>query len=93
MPRTGRPSANRIVLRGKDENGRDLIIAPDYIAHGMRHRASDLATQWLGPRTELEIRESLSKEVTQERWADLFTDDDRVEAERRLASPRRRDPG
>ena len=60
-----------VVLRGKDENGRDLIIAPDYIAHGMRHRASDLATQWLGPRTELEIRESLSKEVTQERWTSL----------------------
>jgi hypothetical protein len=36
---------------------------------------------------------TLEREVTQERWADLFTDDDRVEAERRLASPRRRDPG
>jgi len=60
-----------VVLRGKDEHGRDLIIAPDYIAHGMRHRASELATEWLGPRTELEIRETLSKEVTQERWTSL----------------------
>jgi type IV secretory pathway VirD2 relaxase len=60
-----------VVLRGKDENGRDLVIAPDYIAHGMRHRASELATQWLGPRTEIEIRESLSREVTQERWTSL----------------------
>jgi type IV secretory pathway VirD2 relaxase len=60
-----------VVLRGKDENGRDLVIARDYIAHGMRHRASELATQWLGPRTELEIRESLTREVTQERWTSL----------------------
>ena len=60
-----------VVLRGKDERGRDLVIARDYIAHGMRHRASELATQWLGPRTEIEIRESLSKEVTQERWTNL----------------------
>jgi type IV secretory pathway VirD2 relaxase len=60
-----------VVIRGKDEHGRDLIIAPDYIAHGMRHRAAELATEWLGPRTELEIRETLSREVTQERWTSL----------------------
>jgi len=60
-----------VVLRGKDEKGRDLVIAPDYIARGMRHRASELATQWLGPRTEIEIREGLSKEVTRERWTSL----------------------
>ena len=60
-----------IVVRGKDQHGQDLIIARDYIAHGMRHRASELATQWLGRRTEIEIRESLSKEVAQERWTTL----------------------
>lgn len=60
-----------LAIRGKDENGRDLVIAPDYIAHGIRARASELATSWLGPRTELEIRESLTKEVTQERWTSL----------------------
>lgn len=57
-----------IVLRGRDETGRDLVIARDYISNGMRHRASELATEWLGPRTELEIRESLAREVEQERW-------------------------
>jgi type IV secretory pathway VirD2 relaxase len=60
-----------VVLRGKDEHGRDLVIAPGYIAHGMRHRASELATRWLGQRTEIEIRQSLSTEVTQERWTSL----------------------
>jgi type IV secretory pathway VirD2 relaxase len=64
-----------VVLRGRSGNGRevgqDLVIAPDYMAHGMRMRASELATEWLGPRTELEIRQSLLREVAQERLTSL----------------------
>ncbi|MHB1648671.1 MAG: DUF3363 domain-containing protein, partial [Cuniculiplasma sp.] len=60
-----------VVLRGKDDTGKDLIISRDYIAQGMRERASELATEWLGPRTELEIRQSLRREVEQERWTSL----------------------
>ena len=60
-----------VVLRGKDETGHDLVIAGAYMAHGMRQRASELATQWLGPRTELEIEQSLRREVDQERWTGL----------------------
>ena len=60
-----------IVLRGRDQTGHDLIIARDYIAHGMRQRACELATEWLGPRTEREIREGLLREVEQERWTSL----------------------
>jgi type IV secretory pathway VirD2 relaxase len=60
-----------ILLRGKDEAGEDLVIAGDYIAHGMRHRAAELATRWLGPRTEREMRDSLTREVEQERWTSL----------------------
>ncbi|MDX1253356.1 MAG: relaxase/mobilization nuclease and DUF3363 domain-containing protein [Gammaproteobacteria bacterium] len=60
-----------IVLRGKDDTGKDLIISRDYIAQGMRERASELATEWLGPRTELEIQQSLRREVNQERWTSL----------------------
>jgi type IV secretory pathway VirD2 relaxase len=64
-----------IVLRGRAEEGRgtgqDLVIAPDYMAHGMRMRASELATEWLGPRTELEIRQGLLREVEQERLTSL----------------------
>jgi type IV secretory pathway VirD2 relaxase len=60
-----------ILLRGKDEAGEDLVIAGDYIAHGMRHRAAEVATRWLGPRTEREMRESLTREVEQERWTSL----------------------
>ena len=60
-----------IVLRGKDDTGKDLVIARDYIAEGMRNRASELATEWLGPRTELEIQHSLQREVQQERFTSL----------------------
>ncbi len=60
-----------IVLRGKDDTGKDLIISRDYIAQGMRERASELATEWLGLRTELEIQQSLRREVDQERWTSL----------------------
>lgn len=60
-----------VVLRGKDDAGKDLIIARDYIADGMRHRASELATEWLGPRTQLEIQRAMRREVDQERWTGL----------------------
>lgn len=60
-----------VVLRGRAADGTDLVIASDYMAHGMRMRASDIATEWLGPRTELDIQESLRREVTQERLTSL----------------------
>lgn len=60
-----------LVVRGRDDTGKDLIIASDYIAHGFRHRAAELATEWLGPRTELEIQQTLQREVHQERWTSL----------------------
>ena len=62
-----------VVLRGRSGEGRgaDLVIAPDYMAHGMRQRACELATEWLGPRTELEMRESQQREVDQQRWTGL----------------------
>ncbi|MDZ4189281.1 MAG: relaxase/mobilization nuclease and DUF3363 domain-containing protein [Hydrogenophaga sp.] len=60
-----------VILRGKDDTGKDLIISRDYIAEGMRHRAAELATEWLGPRTELEIQRAMQREVDQERWTSL----------------------
>lgn len=33
-----------IVVRGKNDRGRDLVIARDYMGYGMRARASELAT-------------------------------------------------
>ncbi|OZI62744.1 MULTISPECIES: relaxase/mobilization nuclease domain-containing protein [Bordetella] len=78
-----------LVVRGRDDTGKDLIIAGDYIADGFRHRAAELATEWLGPRTELEIEQTLQREVEQERWTSLDRtlqreagDDGRVHIER-----------
>lgn len=60
-----------VVLRGKDDTGKDLIIARGYIAEGMRQRACELATEWLGPRTELELQTTLQRQVGQARWTGL----------------------
>src|SRR3546814_9892857 len=49
----------------------DVCASDLYIAHGFRHRAAELATEWLGPRTELEIQQTLQREVEQERWTSL----------------------
>ncbi|WP_375786951.1 relaxase/mobilization nuclease domain-containing protein [Bradyrhizobium sp. Pha-3] len=60
-----------IILRGRADDGQDLVIARDYIKVGMRARAADLVTQELGPRTELDIRRNLEREVEAERWTQL----------------------
>lgn len=60
-----------IVLNGRTGGRENLVIAPDYMAHGMRMRASEIATEWLGPRTELEMRQSLLLEVDQKRLTGL----------------------
>ncbi|WP_288415420.1 relaxase/mobilization nuclease RlxS [uncultured Novosphingobium sp.] len=56
-----------IMLRGVDDRGENLIIAREYIAHGLRERAAELATLDLGPRTDREIENRLRHDVEQER--------------------------
>ena len=63
---TGHPHSH-IMLRGKDDSGENLIIAREYIAHGLRERASAIVNLDLGPRTDLEIEERLRHDVSQER--------------------------
>ncbi len=60
-----------IVLRGKDDQGKDLIIARHYMTDGMRLRACELSAEWLGPRTERELQASLQRDVRQEAWTGL----------------------
>jgi type IV secretory pathway VirD2 relaxase len=60
-----------IVLRGKDSADRDLVIDREYISHGMRSRAAEVATEWLGPKTERDIAQSVRREVGAERWTSL----------------------
>jgi len=64
---TGHPHSH-VVVRGKDETGKDLIIAQDYITDGIRLRAQELATLELGPETDLELRSKLTAEIIAERF-------------------------
>jgi len=59
------------IVRGVREDGEDLVISRDYIKEGMRDRARDLATQELGPRTDLDIRRTLERQVDADRWTNL----------------------
>lgn len=63
---TGHPHSH-IILRGKDDGHRDLVIAREYITKGLRERAAELVTLDLGPRSDLEIENRLRNEVEQER--------------------------
>ncbi len=67
---TGHPHTH-IIVRGVLEEGGILNIAGDYIAHGIRHRASELVTLELGHQSELELQAKLKTEVEAERWTRL----------------------
>ena len=56
-----------LVIKGTEPNGKDLIIKPDYISHGMRFRSADLLTRELGPRSELSILKAKQKALLQNR--------------------------
>lgn len=63
---TGHPHTH-IMLRGKDDRGENLIIAREYISHGLRERAMEIASLDLGPPTDLEIEERLRSDTGAER--------------------------
>ena len=60
-----------LIVRGVRDDGQDLVISRDYIKEGMRDRARDLITQELGPRSDLDIRRSLERQVEAERFTQL----------------------
>jgi type IV secretory pathway VirD2 relaxase len=67
---TGHPHTH-VVIRGRDDQERDLVMARDYIGHGVRARAQALVTLELGPETQLERLQKLFDEVGQERLTRL----------------------
>lgn len=60
-----------VVVRGRADDGKDLVIARNYITHGFRGRAEERATLELGERRELEIARSRMREATQERFTSI----------------------
>lgn len=67
---TGHPHSH-VIVRGRTDRNKDLIIARDYIAAGVRERAAEIVSFDLGPRTDIEIEERLRSEVGQERFTSL----------------------
>ena len=57
-----------MVIRGKDDLGKDLTIAQDYVTDAVRLRARERATLELGPETDLKPRQKLLAEVSAERF-------------------------
>src|ERR1700681_4089533 len=60
-----------ILIRGRADDGKDLVISRAYISHGFRERAAERVTLELGPRSERELRSALEREVDAERWTNL----------------------
>lgn len=60
---TGHPHT-QILVRGVMDDGRILNIAGDYIAHGIRQRASEIVTLELGRQTEQKVSRQWSARWT-----------------------------
>lgn len=88
---TGHPHSH-VIVRGVDERGKDLVIAPDYLTQGLRERAAALVNLDLGPRTDAEIQRSREAEIGQERFTGIDRRLLRSADERGLVSSAHRDP-
>lgn len=88
---TGHPHSH-VIVRGRTDRDKDLIIAREYVTHGMRERAAEIVRLDLGPRSDVEIEDRLNAEMGQER----FTSIDRVllreQGEEGLVQAAHRDP-
>ena len=60
-----------VLVRGRGDDGQDLVVSRDYISKGFRARAAERVTLEMGPRSDQEIRAGLENEVEAERWTSL----------------------
>ena len=67
---TGYPHTH-IVLRGKDDIGKDLVIDRAYMSCGFRERAAEILSMEMGPKTRFEIEQGLRRQVDQHRFTNL----------------------
>lgn len=67
---TGQPHTH-VIIRGKDNRGKDLVISPEYLTSGLRVRAGELATEILGPRRDVEIARAKYSEVHKDRYTQI----------------------
>jgi type IV secretory pathway VirD2 relaxase len=88
---TGHPHAH-VIVRGKDDRGKDLVIARSYMTHGLRGRAAELVDLDLGPRSPIEILRAATREVEQERLTGIDRRLVRAIGDDGLVRPAHRDP-
>lgn len=67
-----------LIVRGVAQDGKDLVISRDYMGHGIRGRASDIATRELGHRSEHEIRLGMTQDISKNRYTSLDADLERL---------------
>jgi type IV secretory pathway VirD2 relaxase len=60
-----------VLVRGRADDGGDLVISRAYISRGLRGRAEERVELELGPRSEREVSNALRREVDAERWTSL----------------------
>jgi type IV secretory pathway VirD2 relaxase len=70
---TGHPHTH-VLMRGETEEGKVLQIAGNYISEGIRARASQVMTGWLGPQSEMEVQDQHVREIGAERLTKLDQD-------------------
>jgi type IV secretory pathway VirD2 relaxase len=78
---TDQPHAH-VLIRGRREDGRDLVIPRDYVGYGFRGRAQEVAQERLGDLS----RADAERRVWRETQADRFTSFDRRLLEARDAN-------
>ena len=67
---TAQPHAH-VLVRGKRADGRDLFIPREYISHGFRGRAQEVAQELLGDQSRDASEQRLHREATSDRWSAL----------------------
>lgn len=67
---TGQPHTH-LIISGKRDDGRDLVIPRDYISRGLRERAQALVELELGPVPETDGRARMARMVGQQRFTEI----------------------
>lgn len=60
-----------VLIRGRDEHGRKLEIAREYLKSGIRGRSREIVERQLGLRTEREVISARDKVIDAPRWTEL----------------------
>jgi len=60
-----------LIVRGVRDDSKDLVIPRQYVSHGIRERAQEIASLELGPMSELEKRAKLARTIDAQHKTDL----------------------